>query len=121
MHIKANRLFIVTLLLALVVMPVRALYAQSEMPLVAEKSHVCHQMEKQLQDSSQHAMQCCQQDDMQCNQTCSDCFHCSGITAILSLPHLLIDKSGRGYTLPAGDSYTSLSSSGQFRPPRLII
>jgi hypothetical protein len=122
MHVKRYHALIGMLLLALVVLPGQSLYAQSKMLPLSADSHACHHMEKQAGlEKAQPPMKCCQEDQSRCNQSCGDCFHCSSLIAVLSVPLLPAEKNTFSYARPARDTRASLPASGQFRPPRLTI
>lgn len=108
------------LLLAMVVLPWRALYAQSEMLPASGAEHE-YISQGFSQSDEQHAKECCQQKQSQCNQSCDDCFHCGTLHAVISVPVLATGRSGLDYALPARNTHISIIPSGQFRPPRLII
>ncbi|MFO8024382.1 hypothetical protein [Thiohalophilus sp.] len=107
------------LTLAMLLLPVQALYAQTEMQ-VPSPNQVCEHMSLEQTDSSQ-GMNCCKQDADHCNQNCRDCFHSQSLNAIASVLNIEIDTPELHYSLPLHVTPDGLTLAGQFRPPRNLI
>lgn len=111
------------LLLAMVLLPAQALYAQTDM-LAPSASHACEHTRMQhtgpAVDGAQ-LMSCCDQEADRCNQNCRDCFHTQSINAIAGTLVLQINQPCSHYLLPSQDIHSGLSPAGQFRPPRILI
>lgn len=105
------------LTLAMLLLPVQALYAQTEMQ-VPSPNHACEHMQ---QAESPQAMSCCEQDADHCNQNCRDCLHYQSINAIASVLNTEIGTPELHYSLPLHRAPDGLSPTGQFRPPRNLI
>ncbi|TDY04234.1 hypothetical protein [Thiohalophilus thiocyanatoxydans] len=107
------------LTLAMLLLPVQALYAQTEMQ-APSPNHTCEHMQMEQADSSQ-AGTCCEQDTDRCNQNCRDCFQCQSINAIASVLNTEINNPESDYSLPLYGTPDGLPPTGQFRPPRNLI
>ncbi|MFP3874482.1 MAG: hypothetical protein ACLFQT_10565 [Thiohalophilus sp.] len=107
------------LTLAMILLPVQALYAQTDMQ-VPSPDHVCEHMQMEQSDSA-GAMSCCEQDTEHCNQNCRDCFHSQSINALASVLSTEIDSPELHYLLPLHRTPDGLPPGGQFRPPRNLI
>ncbi len=105
------------LTLAMLSLPVQALYAQTEMQ-VPSPNHACEHMQ-QANDTG--AMSCCEQDADHCNQNCRDCFHCQSINAMAAMLNAEVDTPDLHYSLPLHGTPGGLPPTGQFRPPRNLI
>ena len=108
------------LMLAMILLPWQALYAQTDM-LVPSMNHKCEHAQMQQVEQAQHEMTCCEQDAGHCNQNCRDCFHCQSISAIITALALDIDQPYSSYSLPLHETHSGLPSAGQFRPPRTLV
>lgn len=111
------------LLLAMVLLPVQALYAQTEM-LVPSANHECEHTGMQHAGSTvdeTQLMSCCDQEASHCNQNCRDCFHTQSINALAGTPVLQIDQPCSYDLLPAQETHSGLPPAGQFRPPRNLV
>jgi len=107
------------LTLAMLLLPVQALYAQTEMQ-VPSPNHACEHMQMEQADASR-TMSCCEQGVDHCNQNCRDCFHCQSINAVASVLNSEIDTPDLYYSLPLYGTPDGLPPTGQFRPPRNLI
>lgn len=107
------------LTLAMLLLPVQALYAQTEMQ-VPSPNHTCEHMQMEQADSSP-AVTCCEQNADHCNQNCRDCFHCQSINAVASVLSTAIDTPELHCSHPLHETPNGLPPTGQFRPPRNLI
>jgi len=103
----------------MLLLPVQALYAQTEMQVPAP-THTCEHMQMEEMDAS-GTMACCEQDADHCNQNCRDCFHCQSISAVTSVLTAEIDTPDLHYSLPLHGTPDGLPPTSQFRPPRNLI
>lgn len=107
------------LMLAMLILPWQALYAQTEMMAPAQK-HDCHHAQQQQAEHMQHDMACCE-DTSHCNSNCLECYHCQSISAVVSVLNLVLQEPYSGYSLPLHETSSGLAPAPQYRPPRTLV
>lgn len=120
MHKHYHRSLIHLLLLALTVLPVTFVHAQTEQSLPQISSEHCQHMQSQA-DGETLAMNCCADMSMVCDQACGDCVHFGGVSMLAEVPVLVTVNKVNVFTAVPQLALLGAATSPQLPPPRTDI